>query len=69
MMCAAFVFAALPAAADAADTHNEWKTVRITMGLSTYEPGNDRAVIDTVRRADKDMYENKRARKAGKDNA
>ena len=30
LMCAAFVFAALPpAAADAADTHNEGKTVRV----------------------------------------
>ena len=49
-----------------ASAANAWEEVRITMGVSTYEPGNDRAVIDTVRRADKDMYENKRARKAAR---
>ena len=52
-----------------ASAANAWEEIRVTMGISTYEPGNDRAIIDTVRRADKDMYENKRARKAGKDNA
>ena len=41
-----------------------WEEVRITMGLAVYEPGTDRAVIDTVRRADKRMYENKREKKA-----
>ena len=41
-----------------------WEEVRITMGLAVYEPGTDRAVIDTVRRADKRMYENKRKKKA-----
>ena len=45
---------------------NAWEEVQITMGLSVYEPGHDRAVIDTVRRADKDMYERKRAKKAAR---
>ena len=43
---------------------NAWEEVRITMGLAVYDPGTDRAVIDTVRRADKVMYENKREKKA-----
>lgn len=42
---------------------NPWEEVHITMGLSEYEPDEDRAVIDTVRRADKEMYINKRAKK------
>ena len=42
---------------------NAWEEVHITMGLSTYEAENDRAAIDTVRRADRDMYENKREKK------
>ena len=41
-----------------------WEEVRITMGLAVYEPGTDHAVIDTVRRADKRMYESKREKKA-----
>ena len=42
---------------------NAWEEVQITMGLSVYDPENDRAVIDTVRRADRDMYEHKREKK------
>jgi GGDEF domain-containing protein len=34
------------------------------MGIAVYEPETDRAAIDTVRRADKNMYENKREKKA-----
>ena len=45
---------------------NPWEQVHITMGCSDFDPGNDRAVIDTVRRADKDMYERKRAKKASR---
>ena len=52
-----------------ASAANDWDEVHATMGISLYDPAKDRAVIDTVRRADKDMYEHKRARKAGKDNA
>ena len=49
-----------------ATAENPWEQVNITMGHSVYEPDNDNAVIDTVRRADKDMYERKRAKKAGR---
>lgn len=47
-----------------ATTANPWEQVHITMGRSDFDPVNDNAVIDTVRRADKDMYERKRAKKA-----
>ena len=46
---------------------NPWEEVHITMGMSTYDEDQDRAVIDTVRRADKDMYEHKRDKKAERD--
>ena len=42
---------------------NRWAQARVTMGIAVYDPENDRAVIDVVRRADKVMYENKRERK------
>ena len=45
---------------------NPWEEVHITMGLAAYDPDQDRAVIDTVRRADRDMYEHKREKKAAK---
>lgn len=44
-------------------TDKLWEQVHITMGLSVFNPSLDNAIIDTVRRADKDMYENKRAKK------
>ncbi|MBO4429670.1 MAG: diguanylate cyclase [Clostridia bacterium] len=44
-------------------TNNVWEQVHISMGIAVYDPENDRAVIDVVRRADKVMYENKRERK------
>lgn len=44
-------------------TNNVWEQVHISMGIAVYDPENDRAVIDVVRRADKVMYENKRLRK------
>ena len=47
-------------------TDNIWEQVHITMGLSVYDPDKDRAVTDTVRRADKDMYTKKRAKKAAR---
>lgn len=43
---------------------NRWQEVHIALGIAEYEPGNDRAVNDTVRRADRLMYENKRQGKA-----
>ena len=40
-----------------------WSQARVTMGLAVYDPKLDRSVSDVLRRADKLMYENKRARK------
>lgn len=45
---------------------NEWEQVHVSMGIAEYDPENDSAVIDTMRRADKIMYENKRLRKKHK---
>ena len=42
---------------------NSWDQVHVAMGLATYDPMTDPAVIDVVRRADKYMYANKRASK------
>ena len=42
---------------------NRWDEVHVAVGIAEYDPQNDGAVIDTVRRADKIMYANKRARK------
>jgi diguanylate cyclase (GGDEF)-like protein len=49
-------------------TENEWEQVNVTMGLAVYDPENDPAVIDVARRADQQMYENKRIRKEEKAN-
>ncbi|MBR5340335.1 MAG: transporter substrate-binding domain-containing protein [Erysipelotrichaceae bacterium] len=38
---------------------NPWEQVRTSVGLAVFDPDNDRSVMDTVRRADKYMYENK----------
>ena len=46
---------------------NQWEQVRISMGIAVYDPGIDQCAEDTVRRADKIMYENKRRQKR-KDN-
>ena len=45
---------------------NAWDQVHITLGIAVYDPEKDKAVIDTVHRADAAMYENKRKRKQGK---
>jgi diguanylate cyclase (GGDEF)-like protein len=42
---------------------NPWEQVKVSYGISVYDPEHDGAVIDVVRRADKNMYENKRKRK------
>ena len=45
---------------------NQWDEVSIAMGIAVYDPENDEALNDTVRRADKIMYDNKRrAKKRG----
>ena len=42
---------------------NKWEQVHITSGFAVFDPQTDRNVTDTVRRADKVMYANKRKRK------
>ena len=42
---------------------NKWDEVHIALGIAVYDPEIDRTVNDTVRRADKMMYENKRREK------
>lgn len=44
---------------------NPWEEVHVAMGVAVYEPENDGLAIDTVRRADKNMYANKQLRKNG----
>lgn len=42
---------------------NEWDKVNVAMGIAEYDPAVDGTIIDTMRRADKIMYENKRTQK------
>jgi len=42
---------------------NRWEEPHVAMGVAVYDPELDGTVDDTVRRADKKMYENKRLRK------
>ena len=44
---------------------NLWEQVHVAMGIAVYDPTSDHSVIDTVRRADKVMYADKRGRKNG----
>ncbi len=44
---------------------NPWEQIHVAMGVAVYDPEKDAAVIDTVRRADKLMYENKKLHKKG----
>ena len=46
-----------------ASVMNRWEQVCITKGIVAYDPQVDKSVFDTVRRADKEMYSNKRKRK------
>ena len=48
-----------------AATDNLWEQAHVAMGMAVYDPAQDHSVIDTVRRADKAMYVNKRRRKNG----
>ncbi len=43
---------------------NRWEEPRVAMGLAVYDPETDGCVDDTIHRADKTMYENKRVEKA-----
>ena len=45
---------------------NPWEKVGVAMGIAVYNADTDQAVIDTVRRADKIMYMEKRERKAAR---
>lgn len=42
---------------------HEWDEVHVALGVAAYDPDVDYSATDTERRADKIMYENKRARK------
>ena len=42
---------------------NRWEQVQISMGVSSYDYETDHSIYDLVRRADQNMYENKRKRK------
>ena len=46
-----------------ASSNNRWEQVRVAMGIAAYDPQQDHSVVDTVRRADKIMYINKKAHK------
>jgi len=41
---------------------NEWEKVSMSMGITDFDPENDRYIDDVVQRADELMYKNKRAR-------
>ncbi|SCW49399.1 diguanylate cyclase (GGDEF) domain-containing protein [Ruminococcaceae bacterium YRB3002] len=42
---------------------DKWDEVHVALGIAVYDPGLDKGVSDTVHRADKIMYENKRKAK------
>lgn len=44
-------------------SNGEWEKISVAMGIAVYDPNIDTAVEDVIRRADKLMYENKRAKK------
>ena len=44
---------------------NKWEEIHVSKGLAVYDPNTDPYVIDTVRRADKNMYLDKRRHKQG----
>ena len=46
-----------------AAAENMWEEPRVAMGIAVYDPQIDSSVDDTLRRADRLMYENKRVRK------
>ncbi len=39
---------------------NKWEEVHIALGIAVYDPQNDSGISDTIRRADRMMYDNKR---------
>lgn len=49
-----------------AEAQNEWEKVSAAMGLAVYEPETDTEFSDVLRRADEEMYENKKLMKNGR---
>lgn len=45
---------------------NRWEAPRVAIGIAVYDPAFDESVTDTMHRADKLMYENKRVGKAAR---
>ena len=54
-----------------ASVENKWDEPRVAIGIAVYDPEVDDSVSDTVRRADRNMYDNKRMGKqaGGRQNA
>ncbi|MBO4449192.1 MAG: transporter substrate-binding domain-containing protein [Clostridiales bacterium] len=50
-----------------AAVENKWDETHIAYGIAVYDPKHDSAVSDTIRRADKAMYENKNQSKGSDD--
>ena len=48
---------------------DEWKQVHVAVGIAAFDPQIDEAVSDTLRRADKIMYDNKRGGKTDHQNS
>lgn len=46
-----------------ASAENKWEQVSVVLGMAEYDPQSDTSVDDVIHRADKSMYEYKRARK------
>ena len=45
---------------------NQWEEPRVAMGIAAFDPEIDTTVDDTMRRADRFMYEDKRVRKVAR---
>ena len=43
-----------------AHAENKWEQISVAVGMTDYDPQSDSSLDDTLRRADKNMYENKR---------
>lgn len=52
-----------------ASAQEEWREVRVSRGIAVYNPKEDSSPDDVTRRADRLMYEHKRARKAEREQA
>ena len=49
-----------------ASVENRWEEPRVAIGIAVYDPEVDGSISDTMRRADKNMYDNKRIGKESK---